>query len=87
MTEHQGLPVAGYKPQNDANVDLVNRNKYLEELILRVIDELGVDPNVDKRWLAIGKTNIEQGFMAINRSIFNPKRIERNEPSKWTFTV
>ncbi len=30
---------------------------------------------VDKRWLAIGRTAIEQGFMAVNRSIFKPGRV------------
>ena len=29
-----------------------------------------------KRWLAIGRTHIEQGFMAINRAIFRPDRVE-----------
>lgn len=32
-------------------------------------------PAVDKRWLAIARTHIEQGFMAMNRSIFNPERV------------
>jgi hypothetical protein len=31
---------------------------------------------VDQRWLAIGRTHIEQGFMAINRSIFRPERVK-----------
>jgi hypothetical protein len=27
------------------------------------------------RWLAIGKTDIEKGFMAVNRSVFRPSRV------------
>jgi hypothetical protein len=71
-----GLPVGGYRPQNDANVKLVNDNKSVEEYILRDLDKLAENPDVDKRWLAIGRTAIEQGFMAINRSIFKPSRIK-----------
>lgn len=79
MSEHKGLPVSGYTPQSSDNVSLVNRNKAAEERILRILDELKDIERVDKRWLAIGRTNIEEGFMAINRSIFNPKRVVLDE--------
>lgn len=76
MTEHQGLPVAGYQTQSDANVALVNANKQAEEGILRVIDVLGTIDAIDKRWLATAKTDIEKGFMALNRAIFKPARVK-----------
>ncbi len=73
-SEHKGLPVAGYQPQSDANVAMVNVNKTLEEHLLRLMDQLhGKD--VDWRWLQIARTHIEQGFMAWNRAIFKPARI------------
>jgi hypothetical protein len=75
MPEHQGLPVAGYKSQSEANVAAVNHNKQLEEQVLRTLDQLGVTPGVDPRWLAIGRTAIENGFMAVNRAIFKPGRV------------
>jgi hypothetical protein len=75
MTEHQGLPVSGYRPQSTEAVELVNANKKAEEGILRALDELKKIEEVDQRWLAIGRTHIEEGFMAINRSIFKPTRI------------
>jgi hypothetical protein len=78
MTEHQGLPVAGYRPQNDEKVYLVNRNKDIEERVLRILDDLAnlnLYPDNDLRWLAIGRTHIEQGFMAVNRAVFQPSRI------------
>lgn len=69
-----GLPVSGYRPQSDRNVALVNRNKEAEERVLRILDELATLDEVDKRWLSIGRTAIEQGFMAVNRSVFRPGR-------------
>ncbi|MHB0785552.1 Acb2/Tad1 domain-containing protein [Bradyrhizobium sp. 5.13L] len=72
---NQGLPVAGYQPQSDANVSAVNVNKRLEEEILRRIDTLEQTPGIDRRWLNIGKTHLEQAFMALNRAIFQPSRI------------
>lgn len=76
MAEHSGLPVAGYRPQNDVAVGLVNDNKRAEEEVLRILDNLGNDPAIDKRWLAIGRTHIEQGFMAVNRAVFQPARVK-----------
>lgn len=76
MTQHSGLPVAGYRPQGEEAVSKVNGLKQMEERVLRALDALASDPDTDKRWLAIGRTSIEQGFMAANRSIFKPARVE-----------
>lgn len=81
MAEHQGLPVPGYRPQSDANVNLVKKFKETEEKILRALDELR-DTDVDQRWLAIGRTDLEKAFMAINRSIFKPTRISLPEDAQ-----
>lgn len=75
-TEVKGLPVSGYRAQPSRNVELVNDNKAIEERVLRMLDSLAEDPDTDKRWLAIAKTQIEQGFMAMNRAIFKPSRID-----------
>ena len=79
MSTHNGLPVAGYRPQNDDNVFLVNKNKQMEESILRLLDTFKTDEAFDQRWLAVGRTHIEQGFMAINRAIFRPTRVSLPE--------
>ena len=73
--DHNPIPVSGYKPQSQETIDLVNFNKEEEERTLRHLDELAVAGNVDQRWLHIGRTHIEQAYMAINRSIFQPSRI------------
>lgn len=72
----EGLPVHGYRAQAQTAVDLVNHMKRKEESVLLLLDQLKENPDIDQRWLAIGRTNLEQAFMAINRSIFKPNRIE-----------
>lgn len=83
--KHEGLPVAGYRAQSGDNVARVNVNKALEERVLRVLDELRGDATIDQRWLAVGRTHIEQGFMAINRSIFKPGRVQLPEDDEIKF--
>ena len=75
-TTHTGLPVPGYRPQDSDTVALVSENKRMEEMDLRVLDILKDDSKVDQRWLAIGRTHIEQGWMAVNRAIFRPARVK-----------
>lgn len=75
MPRNAGLPVPGYVDQSSDAVKTVAENKEMEERILRAIDRLFQDEAVDKRWLEIGKTHIEQGFMAMNRAVFKPTRI------------
>ena len=75
----KGLPVAGYQAQKPKAVAAVNRHKEIEERLLRVLDELKRDDDVDQRWLATGRTDIEKGFMAINRAIFRPGRVKLPE--------
>lgn len=76
MTEHTGLPVSGYRAQNQDAVDTVNNFKRIEEDILRTLDLMKDATVYDQRWLAIGRTGIEQAFMAINRSVFKPSRVK-----------
>lgn len=76
MSQHEGLPVSGYRPQSTAAVAKVNASKVIEETVLRFLDELGYDSSIDKRWLAIARTDIEKGFMAVNRAVFQPARVE-----------
>lgn len=82
--EHKGLPVEGYKPnQPKENVDLVNEGKRIEERVLRYIEKVeaynqersGGDP----RMSAVGRTQIQLGFMAVFRSVFTPQRINLPE--------
>jgi hypothetical protein len=73
---HNGLPVSGYRPQSPEAVATVNGFKADEERILRKLDELRDNTEIDGRWLAIGRTQLEQAFMAINRAVFQPGRVE-----------
>lgn len=76
---HTGLPVAGYQPQTADKVARVNAMKTREERMLRILDDLKDDPEIDQRWLAIGRTGLEQAFMAVNRAIFRPARVDLDE--------
>lgn len=84
MTEHQGLPVAGYKSQSDVNVALANEGKAFEERYLRWLDKLvdhrpATEPWPDQYFIALARTHIQTGAMFAIRSIFQPTRIKLPE--------
>lgn len=76
MPDHKPMPVKGYTTQSESALAKVNLMKAKEEELLRLLDQMKDDLDIDQRWLAIGRTGIEQAFMAINRSVFKPNRIE-----------
>lgn len=74
MADHSPLPVSGYQPQSDENIALANEGKELEERYLRWLDKLADRDAINGRYVALARTNIEQGAMRAIRSIFQPKR-------------
>lgn len=54
----------------------VDQSNALEEMVLRHIDGLQASNSFDAWWLAMGRTNIVQAFMALNRAVMLPPRIK-----------
>lgn len=77
MVDNQHKKISGYRDLSEAEIALMNEAKALEKScleFLNTLDKLHQDEafHFDKRWLAIGRTHVEQGFMAIVRSIAKP---------------
>lgn len=69
------MKIPGYTPLDQDAQDRMAANKRLEETVLRQLDGLAQAGVVDQRWLAVGRTHIEQGFMAVNRAVARPRRL------------
>jgi hypothetical protein len=41
--------------------------------------DLAVFDHTDRRWAAIARTHIEEGFMSLNRAVFRPERVSLPE--------
>lgn len=76
---YSGLPVPGYRAQDEATVAKVRELKIAEERVLRILDLLKADADIDQRWLQMGRSSIEQGFMAATRAVCRPARVELSE--------
>lgn len=70
--DNQHRKISGYRELTQEEIDLINKIKHtgqgvLSELI-KQLEKSGADP----RWLAIGKTHMQEGLMALTRSVAKP---------------
>lgn len=74
--------IKGYRKLSEEEAALVNEIKTKAEEIGVLIDRMDKMPNpkpdstepvqIDKRFLSIGRTQLQLGFMAVNRAVFRP---------------
>ena len=79
--------ITGYRQLSYAEVALMNEGKALAEQCGAYIaklrahanagpnvtpDDLAAGPPLDQRWISIGATQLQQGFMAVIRGIAQP---------------
>ena len=65
-------PITGYRELTDEEIALVNRAKEVGESVGAFLNKLQ-ERDLDPRWLSIAKTHMQQGFMALVRSITKPE--------------
>lgn len=79
MVDNQHQKIKGYRDLSEAEIALMNEGKALAEQVREYIEKLeyaefaeNSDQVPDKRWLSIGRTDLQKGFMAVIRSIAKP---------------
>ena len=64
--------IKGYRDLTVDDITLINEVKILAEQVGALVERLQSNPAIDKRWLAIGRTELQTGFMAAVRAIAQP---------------
>ena len=71
--ENQHRKIKGYRELSQDEIDAMNSIKEIAaqvgDLVASMRDGL---PEADKRWISIGATNLQQGFMALTRAVAKP---------------
>ena len=73
--ENQHRAIKGYRELNEMEIALMNKIKEQGVVLQSLIDDLSNSEGptkADPRWLAIGKTHLQEGLMALTRSIAKP---------------
>jgi hypothetical protein len=70
--ENQHQKITGYRDLTQEEIDLMNEVKAKAEEVGAIVEKLRTTPGLDQRWVAIGATKLQEGFMAAVRAIAKP---------------
>lgn len=70
--ENQHRAITGYRALSQDEIKLINMVKGLAYMVGDELEIVNQSPDVDKRWVAIARTHLQEGFMALTRSIAKP---------------
>ncbi len=70
--DNQHKQIKGYRDLSQKEINQMNAIKDIASKVGDIIDALQDDPDVDQRWLAIAKTDLQKGFMSAVRSVAKP---------------
>ena len=70
--DNQHKQITGYRDLAQAEIDLMNMVKGLAAKAGAELEIVNNAPDIDKRWVAIARTHLQEGFMALVRSIARP---------------
>jgi len=64
--------ITGYRQLNESEVALMNEGKALAEQCGAYIAKLQATDGLSQRWVSIGATDLQKGFMSVIRGIAQP---------------
>ena len=70
--ENQHRQIKGYGELTQEEINLMNEVKQKGVELGDLFEKLEKIENIDKRWLSIGKTDLQKGLMATTRAIARP---------------
>lgn len=71
--DNQHKQIKGYRDLTQQEINLMNEGKQLAEQCREYLDKIDSLNDTDKRCSALGKTNLQQGFMWAIRAVARPE--------------
>lgn len=70
--ENQHRKISGYRELSQEEINAMNSVKELASAVGILIEEMQANQQLDQRWVAIAKTDLQKGFMAAVRAVAQP---------------
>jgi hypothetical protein len=70
--ENQHRKISGYRELGEAEIALMNQIKAAGATLGEMIAVLRSNADLDQRWVSIGATHMQEGLMALTRSVAQP---------------
>ena len=65
--------IKGYRELTENEIDTINSIKETAEEVGAIIESMTGWDGADQRWVAIAKTDLQKGFMALVRAVAQPE--------------
>lgn len=69
--DNQHRKINGYQELTQEQIDLMNEVKAISKATGKLVEKLR-GQNVDVRWVDIGASDLQKGFMSLTRSVAKP---------------
>lgn len=70
--DNQHRRIKGYRELSESEIALMNEVKEKGAELGVLVAKLAAHENTDKEWVSTGKRNLQQGLMALTRSVAKP---------------
>jgi hypothetical protein len=70
--DNQHRLIKGYRELSQEEIDLMNDIKQVGQTLETLTQRLLDTDSTDKRWVSIGRTDLQTGIMALVRSVAKP---------------
>lgn len=70
---HKVTDVKGYRELSAFEIAMINELKQKGLELEALLNEISEKAKIDHRWMAIGWTDLQKGFMSVVRSIAKPE--------------
>ena len=65
--------IKGYRDLSQEEINLMNEVKEKAAEVGALMEKLRLTPFLDQRWISIGVTDLQRGFMSVVRGIAQPE--------------
>lgn len=70
--DNQHKHIKGYRDLSADEIALMNEAKAMAESVGQLVEKFSNMPGLDQRWVSIGKTDLQRGFMSLIRGVAQP---------------
>lgn len=70
--DNQHRQIKGYRELSAEEIAMMNKIKEMSATVGELVEQLRISSAVNQRWVSIGATDLQQGFMALTRAVAKP---------------
>ena len=71
--DNQHRKITGYRDLSEDEIAVMNSIKQVGNDVGKLVEAMKLNQSFDQRWVSIGMTDLQKGFMALTRAVAKPE--------------